>query len=369
MALRGHLAGRKLEVPGSPTLRSEDVRVVDQLVGECRELGSEPSRWHRHMARWIARLFGILLVSTGEGLASPQGAIEVVSAYAVSEDSAAERIHGAYHRAGGISGDPCFHALASLVGPDRQITRSRRELVADDVWYRSPSFEEFRYPAAIDQAALSILTLPGGAVSAISLHRALGERDLTEREFRLFELIHSEIGRSIGGPLVGQTEPGPERLSRRLRQTLSCLLEGDGEKQVAARLDLSPTTVHQYVTALYRHFGVHSRAQLLAHAAKRLSREPWQPFRAGLNGHPIEPFEPDPESLSPRLRQTLACLLDGDSEKQVAWRLDLSPTTVHQYVAALYRHFDVRSRAQLLAFMARRSIAGVHAPLTGTSSV
>jgi DNA-binding NarL/FixJ family response regulator len=44
-------------------------------------------------------------------------------------------------------------------------------------------------------------------------------------------------------------------------QTLACLLEGDSEKQVAARLGLSPATAHEYVTALYRHFGVQSRAQ------------------------------------------------------------------------------------------------------------
>ena len=36
-------------------------------------------------------------------------------------------------------------------------------------------------------------------------------------------------------------------------------------KQVAARLSLSHATTHQYVTALYRHFGVRSRAQLLVH--------------------------------------------------------------------------------------------------------
>jgi DNA-binding NarL/FixJ family response regulator len=43
---------------------------------------------------------------------------------------------------------------------------------------------------------------------------------------------------------------------------------GDSEKQVAARLGLSQATVHQYVTALYRRFGVRSRAQLIVHLTK-----------------------------------------------------------------------------------------------------
>jgi DNA-binding CsgD family transcriptional regulator len=57
--------------------------------------------------------------------------------------------------------------------------------------------------------------------------------------------------------------------------------------------------------------------------------------------------------LSPRVRQTLARLLAGDSEKQIARRLELSPHTVHVYVKALYRGFAVSSRGELLAKFVR----------------
>ena len=65
--------------------------------------------------------------------------------------------------------------------------------------------------------------------------------------------------------------------------------ETDTEKQVAARLGLSQTTTHQYVMALYRHFGVTSRAQLLAHMIKRIGRR-------GSTGHPAggAGVSPDP---------------------------------------------------------------------------
>jgi DNA-binding CsgD family transcriptional regulator len=55
------------------------------------------------------------------------------------------------------------------------------------------------------------------------------------------------------------------------------------------------------------------------------------------------------EKLAPRLRQTLNHLLDGDSEKQVAYKLNLSPHTVHVYVKSLYRRFNVSSRAELMS--------------------
>jgi DNA-binding CsgD family transcriptional regulator len=58
--------------------------------------------------------------------------------------------------------------------------------------------------------------------------------------------------------------------------------------------------------------------------------------------------------LSPRLRQTLEGLLDGNGEKQVARQLGLSVTTVHQYVMELYRRYGVCSRAELMARWVRR---------------
>jgi DNA-binding CsgD family transcriptional regulator len=64
---------------------------------------------------------------------------------------------------------------------------------------------------------------------------------------------------------------------------------------------------------------------------------------------PIEDEAPASSELSPRLEQTLRHLLGGDSEKQVARKLELSQHTVHVYVKALYRRFGVSSRAELLA--------------------
>jgi DNA-binding CsgD family transcriptional regulator len=63
--------------------------------------------------------------------------------------------------------------------------------------------------------------------------------------------------------------------------------------------------------------------------------------------------------LPPRQRQTLALLLEGKREKEVASELGLSPLTVHQYVQGLYRRFGVSSRAELSArFLDRRRLVG-----------
>jgi hypothetical protein len=41
--------------------------------------------------------------------------------------------------------------------------------------------------------------------------------------------------------------------------------------------------------------------------------------------------------------------MKGDSEKQIARALGVSPHTVHVYVKMLYRYFDVHSKGELLA--------------------
>jgi DNA-binding NarL/FixJ family response regulator len=165
----------------------------------------------------------------------------------------------------------------------RLVTRSRRQLVSDTEWYRSVVFNEYRRPGKIDHQLTSVYqTSDDGACSAITVVRALGERDFSPREHRLLNFFHAELGPLIGRALVSATEPSPVKLSPRLRQTLACLLEGDSEKQVADRLGLSHDTTHQYVKELYRQFGVGSRAQLMAYVLKRIGRGQWRQFPSGI---------------------------------------------------------------------------------------
>lgn len=60
----------------------------------------------------------------------------------------------------------------------------------------------------------------------------------------------------------------PELLSAREQEVMQLLVNGLSEKQVAARLTLSPETVHTYVKRLYGKLQVRSRGELLARAAK-----------------------------------------------------------------------------------------------------
>ena len=71
-------------------------------------------------------------------------------------------------------------------------------------------------------------------------------------------VIHASNNADAGiDPRIGKLPP-------RLRPVLKHFVEGDSEKQVAAKLGLSKHTVHEYAKILYRQLGVSSRGELLA---------------------------------------------------------------------------------------------------------
>lgn len=83
----------------------------------------------------------------------------------------------------------------------------------------------------------------------------------------------------------------------------------------------------------------------------RDSRISWLFFREirRLLGTKLVPFgHLVPCGLSRRLREVLALLAEGLSEKQIARELSISPHTTHDYVKELHRRFKVSSRSELL---------------------
>lgn len=107
-------------------------------------------------------------------------------------------------------------------------------------------------------------------------------------------------------------------------------------------------TIHDALT-LYQHAAAARQVPPLANLVQQY------PEVAELLAKPV-PRSPEPTvgELSPRLRQVLRCLLEGDSERQVALKLELTTGTVHQYVKSLYRRFGTNSRSGLLALFLRR---------------
>jgi DNA-binding CsgD family transcriptional regulator len=259
----------------SNLLRVAEVRDAYRLIGDCRDLGNDPALWHQRLFDGMCRMFGGQSVTGGEGRwRGPSAPAEIISAFSSGFDTNAIALYERYLRHNGIDDDPVFPVVQRL--RSRIVTRTRRQLVSDRAWYGSGAFNEYYRAIGIDDRLLSVCqTIEGGTIDVVNVSRGLGERPFSSRESNWLQFLRTELATLIGRSLVSAVEPNPDGLSPRLRQTLACLLEGDTEKQAAARLGISPATLHQYVTVLYRRFHVTSRAQLMAYAMRRQARSGW----------------------------------------------------------------------------------------------
>jgi DNA-binding CsgD family transcriptional regulator len=253
----------------SARIRLGDLRSAYRIIGECRDLGSDAARWRDHGLNALCRLFGARVAIGGEmRWHGPDGALQVLQFLECGFTPRQRSIFLEYMRRFGSGDDPILVSVSKLAG--RLVTRTRRQLVDDHTWSRSACAEVYHHGTDVDQNLVSLCRFSNdGRINVVCLHRAVGEREFTERQRRLLHVFHDELGRLIGPVLAAANGPGPVCLSPRLRQTLDLLLDGHGEKTIAHRLGLRQATVHQYVVELYRRYAVSGRAELLAHFIRR----------------------------------------------------------------------------------------------------
>jgi DNA-binding CsgD family transcriptional regulator len=255
----------------SERVRFADLRQAYRLIHECRDLGHDVAAWSRHAVEQITRLIGTQIGIMAEPRFGASG--ELLGTTLLHDhgwSSPRQRAFWYQHYivereyARGLT----FQRFTALSAP--LLTRSREQLVDDTTWYRSAEFQEMHRQWEADDLLASVRRWDNPPhIFGLTLARSLGERKHGGRERRLVHLFMDELSRYLGKSLALPHEDLFAALSPRLRQTLECLLEGDSEKQVAARLGLSRHTVHQYVTDLYRRLGVSSRAELLALCLRR----------------------------------------------------------------------------------------------------
>jgi DNA-binding CsgD family transcriptional regulator len=252
-------------------VRLRDLRDVYQLIGECQDVGADPVEWRRTMLGGVCRLVDAAHAMGGEGRwVGPERRFEFVwGPVPVGPfDPKGLRWFSEYASESKTEKNPLYSALSQIRAP--LVTRSREQLLEDRVWYRCPLCATVREALGFDPAVWSGYGVAGpDEINVISCARPPGGRPFSARERRLLHIFHHELGPLVGRRLARGWNGKTRSLSPRLRQTLERLLEGDGEKQIARRLGLSLPTVHQYVTDLYRRYGVSSRGELMARWVRR----------------------------------------------------------------------------------------------------
>jgi DNA-binding CsgD family transcriptional regulator len=262
-------------------LRVRDCREIVQLVGECRELGDDRLVWREHFVASLARLVDADLGSVGEmqGCRSlkvrDRGVIHWHQPGLV-DPAVADAAMTEFRR------DPaCAPTLLDYLGRNplnEGLCLSRRQIVDDRDWYASRDYQVIHRPCGLDHILWCFRPIEPGVdgetSSGLILTRASGRPDFSGRERLIIREAHAALVPLIGGPLARFADRSAADLPPRVRQVLTCLLEGDGDKQIAQRLGVSILTVNQYTKVIYRHFRVPGRVGLLSRWVRRGWRHP-----------------------------------------------------------------------------------------------
>ena len=263
-------------MPTSARLRLSDYHAIHRLTGECRELGDDAAAWRRHLFAGLAALVGAGVVMGGEvaGVRAGQTTHTGLTDWGWG---------GGFDRRGwdlamaemaadpSLSRTPGVAAYMERVKADDGVCLSRADLLPDGDWYRGWDYENLHRPIGVDHVLWCFRGVPGAAdeFDGLLAARASREPDFTPRQKAVVWAALASTGPLVGGPLARFADPSPSALPPRTRQVLRCLLEGDGDKQVAARLDMARLTVNQHVKRIFVHFRANSRAELLSRWVRR----------------------------------------------------------------------------------------------------
>jgi DNA-binding CsgD family transcriptional regulator len=262
--------GRKLQ-----QLRSRDVLAVQQLVLECTDLWYDPNAWRMHLLEGMRRLTGVGVVGCEHvefPRETPNGTAIAVASVGWPDDETERRFVDALGRDVGrrqLPAELMQHTKRAL-GEQGRVAFLVPEVMEERVWQRSFFFEACLDPSGIRHVGVSFRIMPWlRQVMVLNLNQTESKRKLHAWQKGLLEFAHGSIAPLVGRRLAVEGQRSVEGLSPRRRQVLDLLLQGRSEKEVAAALDLSPATVHEYVGGIYRHLSVNSRAELMAFFIRR----------------------------------------------------------------------------------------------------
>jgi DNA-binding CsgD family transcriptional regulator len=138
------------------------------------------------------------------------------------------------------------------------------QLVDARAWRRSDFYQHFMRPAGVDHGLYGAIRINDSTCDVVACWRETNDRPFDEAhqsEIELFVTEFSHLWRR-----QARTETWPGSLPPRFRRTFELLLTGLSEKQIAAELGLTTSSLHSYVKVLYRMLGISSRAELMARA-------------------------------------------------------------------------------------------------------
>jgi DNA-binding NarL/FixJ family response regulator len=113
-----------------------------------------------------------------------------------------------------------------------------------------------------------ILLVSGvGSISPAVARRA-GASGFVSKELGAGDIVKAVRMVALGMEVFGRSEEGPGPLSGREREVVVLIAAGATNREIAQRLYLSPHTVKEHTSAIYRKLGVRNRAEAVRRAQR-----------------------------------------------------------------------------------------------------
>ncbi len=249
---------------GGNLLDAGDARAIVRLLGDvCGHPGDHIAR-KRHLMNGICGLVGATSWAWGLSAQMEEGKPSVHISLlhgGFNEETYAALIQAYSHPAMST-----IHAPFAKELEERRchLTRLNQQIDPEGKWRATEAYPLWN-KAGVDSIIFSLRPLTPSTFSIVAIYRPPGAPPFSRGESRIAHILLSEVP-----DLHAQGWPQEQlvtlpSLSNRQRVIMEMLVHGYSRNKVAEHLQLSPHTVNDYVKGIFRHFGVHSQAELINH--------------------------------------------------------------------------------------------------------
>jgi DNA-binding CsgD family transcriptional regulator len=140
----------------------------------------------------------------------------------------------------------------------------RADLADTRQWHDSDFYRNYLQLAGLDDILISAFPLPQNLVSGAAFFRSPAAGPFAHRHRAMVHRIMAQALWIHSGPASPAVVDAAPVLSRRCREVLVHLLNGDSRKQIARKLHRSENTIADNIKTIHRQFGVSSRGELMA---------------------------------------------------------------------------------------------------------
>ena len=247
-----------------PHLPESDIRDMVRVLAEIATVGGEIQAKRQHLIHRLGELIGAdawIWSMLGEYDPAPTGGHPhtVFLTGGLDDNQLALYLKSQEHP---DMGRLTEGILSEFQQRQVHLTRIQPQITSDE-FYQSTEVSRILGEAELGPVLLSIRPVRSGQVGVITLFRKLGAPHFTERDSRIAHILISEVGWLHDDSWPNHPRHEISDLSPRLRSVLALLLHGEARKSIADKLGLSIHTVGDYIKLGYRHFAVHSQAELI----------------------------------------------------------------------------------------------------------